>query len=117
MESGREVSASPWYLSNVDQVPDLHVTRGGPVVRLSLHYVSAPRIIAKPRDKFPVAACRRRGRASAGVAPSAYSEMPSTTQHRFVLEFGMYLLFPQQPGWILLCLVFRPNSQKQKETP
>jgi hypothetical protein len=35
----------------------------------------------------------------------------------FVLDFEMYLLFPQQPGWIPLCLVFRPNSQKQKETP
>jgi hypothetical protein len=35
----------------------------------------------------------------------------------FVVNFEMYLLFPQQPGWILLCLVFRPNSQKQKETP
>jgi len=54
-----------------------------------------------------------------GPIPAIRNDPEKVLAHSssFVLDFEMYLLFPQQPGWIPLCLVFRPNSQKQKETP
>jgi hypothetical protein len=81
---------------------------GAPVVRLSLLYVSALKSITKPLGRLP-----------AGPTPPIPTDPENALAHTswFVLDFEMYLLFPQQPGWIPLCLVFRPNSQKQKETP
>jgi len=73
----------------------------GPVVRSSLHYVSAHKNYIKAWGGSPD-----------GPGPPGFSAAQASP---VCATLEMSLLFPKQPGWNPLCLVFRPNSQKQKE--